>query len=85
MIIPFLTVTLIGAVVALNRRPAAAPLPPLMGAGIAGAWVGFVLGGILGVFVDLLIIGGFWPFLLGHAGALALARVTASNRAALPG
>lgn len=86
MIVPLLSVSLIGIVVALNRRGPGLPAGPLVGAGLAGAWIGFLAGGALGALVDVFIIGGFWPFLVGHAGALAVARLASGNRArALPG
>lgn len=86
MFIPLLSVSAIGAAVALRRQGAAVGTGPLLGAGLAGAWIGFLLGGAVGVVADVVLFGGFWPVLLGHVGALAMARTTVRNRgrAALP-
>ena len=87
MIVPFLTVTAIGLWTASSRRGGRVSAGPIAGAGVVGAWLGFLAGAVAGGVVDLVLFGGFWPVLVGHVGAVAVSRLAVSNRAraALPG
>ncbi|WP_370326090.1 hypothetical protein [Euzebya sp.] len=81
MLIPWISVTAIGLWAGFRLHSRAAGTPPVIGAGVVGAWVGFLVGGFAGAVFDVLMIGGFWPFLFGHVGAAVLGRIAASNRA----
>lgn len=71
MLMPVASVTLVGlfgAVVALASRgwsPRAA-----LGRGLVGSWAGFVVGGIVGLMVDVVSHSGQYVAILGHLGAI---------------
>lgn len=73
MLLPLVSVTLIGFVAGLLVRPS----PPArrgvgrsLVAGCVGAWAGFAVFGLVGVVVDVLAGTGSYVALLGHAGAV---------------
>lgn len=71
MLMPTFSVSaigLIGALAALlvRRQPAGAAF----GRGLLGAWAGFLLGGVLGVAIDVITHNGVFVVYLGHLGAL---------------
>lgn len=70
MVMPLLSVTVIGLVVGLvaggaTRRPVRGVLH-----GVLGAWAGFAVGGLVGVIVDVVAATGDWLAWLGHGGAV---------------
>lgn len=76
MLIPLVSVSLIGLVAGLaglTRRAPAAVLVRCM----LMAWIGFAIGAVLGLAVEALVIGGFWLTLVGHVGAAYAASRTA--------
>lgn len=81
MVVPILSVTAIGLFVALRRQHGTAPTRALAGAGVAGAWAGFLVFFLIGVLADILLLGAVWPMLIGHLGAYGVARLAAGNRA----
>lgn len=76
MLIPLVSVSLIGLVIGLlgltRRAPAAVLVRCLL-----MAWTGYAIGAVLGVMVEALVIGGFWIGLVGHVGAGIAASRTA--------
>ncbi|CAN5157199.1 hypothetical protein BH23ACT9_BH23ACT9_37910 [soil metagenome] len=76
MLIPLLSVSLIGLVTGMSGLTRRAPSVVLIRCMIA-AWLGFAVGAVVGVFVEALVIGGFWLTLVGHVGAFMLASRTA--------
>ena len=81
MLIPIISVTAIGLAVALRHHNRDVGAGPLAGAGLTGAWVGFLVFGLAGVIADVLLFGHVWPLLFGHLGAYGTARLAVSNRA----
>jgi hypothetical protein len=72
MIMPLLSVSLIGAVaallaVALARYPGATAVAR----GLTGAWLGFLAGALVGGTLDVLTRNGGFIALVGHLGAAA--------------
>ena len=71
MLMPLASVTLIGLLGALvvvgshRWSPGAA-----LGRGLLGAWVGFVVGAIVGVTIDVVSHDGAWVAILGHLAAV---------------
>lgn len=72
MLFPTLSVTLVGvigalvALVARRHRPGAAFL-----LGIGGAWLGFLLGAVVGVTADVVLRSGIYVAIVGHLVAVA--------------
>jgi ribose/xylose/arabinose/galactoside ABC-type transport system permease subunit len=71
MLTPTFSVSAIGLVGALaalllRRQPARSAF----GRGLLGAWVGFLLGGVLGVVIYVVTLNGAFVVYLGHLGAL---------------
>lgn len=80
MLMPGLSVSLIGIVIALVAvvafgRPASRALPR----GFLGAWLGFVVGALPGLVVDVLTSSGANLALFGHAGAVVGATVAVAR------
>lgn len=80
MLMPALSVTLIGIVVGAaaivaRKRPKAA-----LGRAFVGAWLGFVAGAVPGVIADILSGSGAYVAVLGHAGAAVGAVVALTGR-----
>ncbi|MDI3423181.1 hypothetical protein [Streptomyces luteolus] len=70
MLMPTLSVTLIGLLVAVVLTWGGWPgARPLLGA-LVGAWAGFALGALAGLAVDVISGQGFFLALAGHAAAL---------------
>lgn len=86
MLIPFVSVSVIGLWAALRRPRSRVGTGPMALAGLVGAWAGFLAGSLTGGLIDLVVLGGFWPFVVGHVGAVMVAKVAVTNRArmALP-
>lgn len=75
MLMPTLSVTVIGVVVApLAMARGARPGVALV-RGVVGAWLGFLAGAIPGVLIDVATSSGWYVAVPGHAGALAGASV----------
>ncbi|MBW9206615.1 hypothetical protein KV102_12505 [Mumia sp. zg.B53] len=73
MLLPLVSVTVIGIVAGLLLRPS----PPVrrsrprgVAVGVLGAWAGFLVLALLGVVVDVVAGTGTYVALLGHAGAV---------------
>lgn len=75
MLIPLISVSLIGLVAGLAGLTRRAPAVVLFRCLLA-AWMGFAVGAMLGLVVDVLLFGGFWIALIGHIGAVAAASRT---------
>lgn len=86
MLMPGLSVTLIGlAIAALGIIRHKAALPALL-RGLIGAWVGFVGLALIGLVVDVILFDGSYVAILGHLGAatgaaIAVARTSARQHA----
>lgn len=80
MLIPILSVSAIGAFIALRRQTSNVGAGPLMAAGLTGAWAGYLAGWLAGILVDIILIAGFWPVLVGHLAAVGTARLAVHNR-----
>ena len=81
MLFPTLSVTLIGLAVGgivavISGRGKRSILPALI-----GAWIGFLLGGLAGVVIDVVARSGIWVVIAGHGAAL-VGSIVASARAA---
>lgn len=71
MLMPTFSVTaigLVGALTALLLR--VQPLASAFGRGLLGAWVGFLLGGVLGGVIDVITANGIFIAYVGHLGAV---------------
>lgn len=73
MFVPLLSVTLIGVVVAM-RQSGSRSLRAGTGQVIGGAWIGFVLGAVATILLDVITGIGPWVTLVGHVGAYLGAR-----------
>lgn len=87
MLFPLVSVTAIGLVVAMVAWVVRGRLLASVLSSVAGAWTGFVAGGILGVLVDVVTASGDNLFRVGHVGAMvgaAVASVWETRLAAEP-
>ncbi|MFD1826195.1 MULTISPECIES: hypothetical protein [Mumia] len=87
MLLPLVSVSLIGLLVGVVVRPlttAGRPLAPRVVVALVGAWAGFAVLGLTGVTVDVIAGTGVWVAALGHAGA-ALGAVLAARGDGVPG
>lgn len=73
MLLPGLSVTLIGLVVGLLAGVAVGTPGRSQVRGVVAAWIGFVGGAFVGLLVDALLRTGTWLGWLGHAGAIVAA------------
>jgi membrane associated rhomboid family serine protease len=69
MLMPGLSVTLIGLVIAAIAIARGKPALPVLLRGLVGAWVGFVGLALIGLVVDVLFFSGMYVAILGHIGA----------------
>ncbi|MDY7102695.1 MAG: hypothetical protein S0880_16055 [Actinomycetota bacterium] len=76
MIVPLLSVTLIGVVVAM-RQSGSRSLRAGTGQVVIGAWAGFLLGAVATIVVDVFTGIGPWVTLVGHLGAYLGAKTSA--------
>jgi hypothetical protein len=86
MLLPTVSVTAIGLLAGLlatllGRRPG-----PSLTRGFLGAWIGFVAGAILGVFIDVVLQTGGYLAVIGHIAAAlgALVALTRSSATTEP-
>ncbi|MFC7406039.1 hypothetical protein [Georgenia alba] len=83
MLMPTLSVTAIGLVVAavwmIRGRPATATLLK----GLVGAWLGFLAGALVGVVFDVVLLDGIYVALFGHAFAVVGAVLVVIRRPAV--
>lgn len=71
MLLPTLSVTAIGLVVGLVGAIGLRRLSlGCVGWSLAGAWAGFLAGGVPGVLVDVVLGTGVWLAVIGHGGAV---------------
>ena len=75
MLMPALSVTLIGLVVGVVAGLAGGRPGKAIGRGLIGAWIGFALGAVAGLVVDLAVQTGYGVAIAGHISALARAIV----------
>lgn len=74
MLMPTLSVTIIGVLVALGAVAVRhASLGRALLFGLAGAWAGFLAGALVGVVIDVVAGTGWMLALSGHVAALAAA------------
>ncbi|QGK69950.1 hypothetical protein GIY23_10830 [Allosaccharopolyspora coralli] len=80
MLMPTLSVSLIGLVVAalIMMTTPGAPGQTMLG-GVLGAWLGFALGALAGSIVDVATGSGVFLAMAGHAAALVGAAVFAAR------
>lgn len=80
MVMPALSVTAIGIVVAVvamfGKKP---PMATLLRA-FVGAWLGFLVGAVPGVVADVISGSGIYVAVVGHIGAAAGALVAVTGR-----
>lgn len=75
MLIPLVSVSLIGLIAGAAGLTRRAPAVVLYRCLLA-AWLGFAVGAVLGLVVDVFLFGGFWLGLFGHVGAVMAASRT---------
>lgn len=73
MLLPGLSVTLIGLVIGLLAGLAVGTPGRGLVRGVVAAWIGFIGGAFVGLPVDALLRTGTWLGWMGHAGAIAAA------------
>lgn len=69
MLMPGLSVTLIGLAIAAIAIALRKPAVPALLWGLIGAWAGFVALGLVGLVVDVVLFDGVYVAILGHIGA----------------
>jgi hypothetical protein len=82
MLMPGLSVTLIGlgiAAVAIARRK---PVLPALLCGLIGAWVGFAGLALIGLVIDIILFDGAYVTILGHIGAVIGAAIAVARAGA---
>jgi hypothetical protein len=79
MLMPALSVTLIGLAIAAAGIITHRPVLPALLRGLVGAWLGFLLGGLIGLVLDVVLTDGVFVALLGHIGAAATAAVVVAR------
>jgi hypothetical protein len=84
MLLPWASVTLIGVLAGLiafvsGRRSAGYAF----GRGVLGAWIGFVLGALVGVTIDIVTHNGYFLAIFGHLAAIAGAAWAVGTRRTL--
>lgn len=75
MLMPALSVTLIGIAVAMVGMARRRPRPAMLRRGLVGAWLGFLVGAMPGVLLDVILADGVYLPLFGHVAALAGAAI----------
>jgi hypothetical protein len=80
MLLPALSVTLIGIVTALFAIVRGGAAGQLLLRGLLGAWLGFVAGAIPGVLLDVILGDGVYVALIGHGAAVAGAVIAVRRR-----
>ncbi len=75
MLMPGLSVTLIGVAIAATGIALNRPVWPALRLGLIGAWVAFVAGALIGLVLEVLLTQGALVVPLGHIGAAAGAAV----------
>ena len=77
MLFPTLSVTVIGLLVSLVALLKGAPRSwRSLALGVVGTWMGFIVGGIVGVTVDVILATGIYVAIVGHLAAAAGAFLT---------
>lgn len=80
---PTLSVTLIGLLVGVAVALAGGSKDRMtVPAALLGAWVGFGVGALLGVILDIVLTTGIWVALIGHVLALVGAAIAVRLRLA---
>lgn len=80
MLMPGLSVTVIGLVIAAFGIVRHKPVLPALLRGLIGAWAGFAGLALIGLVVDVLLFDGVYVAILGHIGA-AIGAAIAVGRA----
>ncbi|HEX6198166.1 MAG TPA: hypothetical protein VFZ37_19805 [Jiangellaceae bacterium] len=80
MLMPALSVTLIGILVAAGGIVVRKPPRATFVRALVGAWLGFVAGAVPGLIADVLSGSGAYVAVLGHVGAVAGAVVALPRR-----
>jgi len=80
MLMPGLSVTLIGLAIAAIAIALRKPVVPALLWGLLGAWAGFAALGLVGLVVDVVLFNGVYVAILGHIGA-AIGAAIAIGRA----
>jgi hypothetical protein len=75
MLMPGLSVTAIGIAVAVVAIIRGMPATGALLRGLVGGWLGFLVGAVPGVLLDVLLADGVYVAVLGHLGAAGGAAV----------
>ena len=75
MLMPTVSVTLIGIAVAIVGIAQGRPSGATLRHSLVGAWLGFVVGALPGLVLDIILTDGVFLPLLGHVAALAGAAI----------
>src|SRR5690606_31661684 len=79
MLMPGLSVTLIGIAIAALGMVRYKRALPVLGRGLVGAWVGFACLALIGLAIDILLFDGVYVAILGHLGAAAGAGIAVAR------
>ena len=82
MLMPGLSVTLIGLAIAAIAIALRKPVVPALLWGLLGAWVGFAALGLVGMVVDVVLFNGVYVAILGHIGAVIGAAIAVARAGA---
>lgn len=88
MVMPALSVTMIGLVgAAVGALSGRWPLGSALGRGIVGAWVGFGVGAVIGIVIDVAFGEGVFVAIVGHGAAIigAVGALRPAEERRLPG
>jgi hypothetical protein len=84
MLLPTMSVTIIGLLAGVLAMLAGRSRPgPSLARGLAGAWIGFIAGALVGVIIDVILQTGIYVAMIGH-GAAALGAFVALTRFGTP-
>jgi hypothetical protein len=79
MLMPGLSVTLIGLAIAVAGIVMHRPVPPTLLRGLIGAWAGFLTFGLVGLVLDVVLGNGTFVAFLGHLGAAVTAAIVVAR------
>lgn len=84
MLMPGLSVTLIGLTIAAIAIALRKPAVPALLWGLIGAWIGFASLGLIGLAIDVILFDGVYVAIVGHIGAAIGATIAVARAHARP-